>query len=73
MRCLGCGESANPENPQPSHCHACPPWRCDDCGQMDSTDNPCPCWISLKGMALADIKAVFARDTSPGPSLTIGP
>lgn len=24
--------------------------------------NPCGCWVSLEGMALADVKALFARD-----------
>jgi hypothetical protein len=60
--CLGCGVPAGTaaSNPVPSHCGHCPPWTCDDCGQPCSMADPCACWISLDGMALADIKALFA-------------
>jgi hypothetical protein len=50
------------------HCGKCPPWRCDDCGQMDSHAKPCPCWVSVEGIPLADLKALFAAsDLSLGP------
>lgn len=37
---------------------------CDYCGDpTPMTGDPCPkCWISLQGMALADMKALFAAD-----------
>lgn len=50
----------SPDGPVPDHCGSCPPWTCDECGQPCSMADPCACWISLEGMALADIKALFA-------------
>lgn len=76
--CKGCGTTANGPHGSPtdvapsSHCGNCPPWDCEWCGQLNDMLNPCSCWISLEGMALADIKALFASDESDGPSLSIG-
>lgn len=68
LTCLGCGATkpgptGTPTDIYPSeHCGECPPWRCGDCGEMSSASNLCSCWQSFDGMALADIKAVFAAD-----------
>ena len=61
-KCAGCGSAVgrDGECPQPTHCDACPPWTCDDCGGMDSMDNPCACWVSLGDLCLADLKGVLA-------------
>lgn len=71
--CLGCGRTAtgsqgDPTDLAPSqHCGECPPWRCEDCGEMCSATDPCPCWTSLDGLPLADIKGLLARaDMSVG-------
>ncbi len=58
--CLNCGAPSGDATLTPTHCGDCPPWRCEDCGQMDSMVAPCPCWISLDGMPLADIKGLLA-------------
>ena len=59
--CLNCGAASMPGMASPAHCGKCPPWRCEDCGEMDAPPpNSCSCWTALEGMALADIKAVFA-------------
>lgn len=58
--CRGCGAPSGPDTPVPDHCDQCPPWICDACGQFDSSAAPCPCWTPLDGMALADIKGLFA-------------
>jgi hypothetical protein len=61
--CSNCGtvyQELDPPGPPPSHCGACPPRLCDQCGEMDSHAQPCPCWVSLEGMPLADLKALFA-------------
>lgn len=71
IHCRGCGwrmASVWPEIPIPERCGHCPPWTCGDCEQPTSFADPCPCWVSLEGMALADIKAIFAND----PELAIG-
>ena len=68
LSCKGCGATkagptGTPSDIFPSeHCGDCPPWRCDDCGEMDSAANPCSCWICLTAMAPADAKALFAAD-----------
>ena len=53
---------------------------CNYCGKpvpaadMPNRGGPCTdCWTSLDGMALADIKALFAADESDGPQLSIDP
>lgn len=73
LRCLGCGRMeagvlGDPTDIAPStHCGKCPPWICEWCGVETSMTNPCSCWISLEGMPLADIKAIFAEaDLSVG-------
>lgn len=43
------------------HCGKCPPWRCEDCGQMSSSDKLCSCWIMFADLPFADVKALFAR------------
>ena len=60
--CKGCGRLRGHDDqiPTPDHCDKCPPWRCDKCGEMDSMASPCSCWVSLMGMPMADIKALFA-------------
>lgn len=58
--CQRCGHDHADDLPQRSACQHCPPWRCDGCGQMDSVDQSCACWISLEGMPRADIKALLA-------------
>lgn len=65
MMCKGCGMTMaelDPPGPDVEHCSDCPPWLCDQCGQMDSMQQHCPCWQSLDGMNLAELKAVFAAD-----------
>lgn len=56
--CSRCGTDAGSGVPRPNSCGSCFPVTCSDCGESD--DRYCSCWISLDGMALADIKAVFA-------------
>lgn len=62
--CEGCGTPSAPEDPTPAHCPSCPPEPCDECGGVNvwSTGEMCACWVSLEGMSLADIKAVFADE-----------
>lgn len=57
--CTRCGTDAGPDVPQPSACSNCSAVACATCG--DSDDRICPCWISLEGMARADIKAILTR------------
>ena len=60
--CRACGADVGIGNPQAEHCGKCPPWRCEDCGEMDAPPpNSCSCWVPLAGLALADIKSVFAK------------
>lgn len=71
--CRTCGTPSAPENPTPEHCGSCPPTVCEDCGETCywQTGDLCSCWTSLEGMALADLKALFADDCDgPGLSLT---
>ena len=75
--CDGCGATAvgpqgNPTDLGPSlHCNLCTPWVCESCGQRTSMNDPCPCWISLDGLPLADLKALFAHaDLSIDPRPT---
>lgn len=64
--CLGCGATAigpqgDPTDVAPAqHCGNCPPWICDDCHGPCSTGAMCPCWISLEGLPLADVKGLLA-------------
>jgi hypothetical protein len=68
LTCLNCGATKPEPDGTPtdlypsSHCGKCPPWKCEDCGEMSSAADLCSCWKSLDGIALADIKAVFAAD-----------
>lgn len=68
LACTGCGATkpgpdGTPTDLFPSaRCGECPPWTCGTCGLQCSATALCPCWISFDGMALADIKAVFAAD-----------
>ena len=43
-------------------CSDCPPQPCPNCKELDSWKEPCACTVSLKGMNLADLKAIFAKD-----------
>lgn len=49
-------------SPPSVQCQACPPQPCRWCGKPSSFEKECACWISLDGMPLADIKAIFAAD-----------
>jgi hypothetical protein len=60
--CRGCGAPATTDSPIPSMCQSCHPRHCVDCGLMDSLQSPCPCWVSVESMNLADLKALFSRD-----------
>jgi hypothetical protein len=68
LACTGCGATkpgptGDPSDLFPSaHCGGCPPWTCDTCGEMCSAVALCLCWISVDGMPLADVKAIFAGD-----------
>jgi hypothetical protein len=71
--CLNCGADAGDENPpNPTYCGQCPPWTCDGCGEPCSMADTCACYVSLDGMNLADLKALFADDCDgQGLSLTV--
>lgn len=72
--CLNCGADAGTENPpNPQHCGNCPPWRCDQCGEMCTPAALCSCWIDLSGLPLADVKALFTDDCDDGPQLSVDP
>ena len=70
--CKGCGavcghpkveghrQSTPAHHPPISGCPNCPPRKCDQCGEMDSADSHCACWISVEDIPLADLKALFA-------------
>lgn len=66
LTCTGCGATKSGPTGDPTdlfpstHCGDCPPWRCEDCGATTSSAKPCPCWVQLDGLPLADIKALFA-------------
>ncbi|MFF7476574.1 hypothetical protein [Streptomyces sp. NPDC008092] len=68
LACKGCGATKPEPDTTPTdlfpseHCGECPPWTCGDCGEQCSAAALCSCWIRFNGMALADIKAVFAAD-----------
>ena len=38
----------------------CPPTVCMDCGYPDSFVAPCPCWVTVDGLPVADVKALLA-------------
>lgn len=68
LTCLNCRATkpeptGTPTDFYPSeHCGECPPWCCEDCGQMSSADKLCSCWIVLADLPFADVKALFAAD-----------
>jgi hypothetical protein len=62
VNCQGCGSQLSDDLPFATRCGNCPPERCADCGDMDSMESPCKCWISVSDMPLADLKGLFARD-----------
>ena len=82
LDCEGCGDTKNSLTGDPTdlfpseHCGNCPPWKCPDCGEMDSAAKKCSCWIDLTTMAHADVKALFAEDgtfnVAPDGTLSIG-
>lgn len=43
-------------------CYDCPPQICPNCKELGSAKNPCSCTVKLENLALADIKAIFAKD-----------
>lgn len=58
--CTGCGHDDRvPATEQPPVASRC-------------TGLSCPCWLSFEGMALADIKAVFAADGTFSIDLVAG-
>lgn len=57
--CKRCGADAGAGNPEAEWCDRCPPLPCPDCGQPDN--RPCACFVDVRDMPLADLKAVFAR------------
>ena len=68
LDCAGCGAvkhgpTGDPTDVFPSQrCSQCPPWPCEDCGEMCSATALCSCWTDLTAMAHADVKALFAED-----------
>jgi hypothetical protein len=68
LSCRGCGRSkpeptGTPDDLFPTeHCDECPPWTCETCGETCSSKSLCSCWLSLEGLTLPDLKAVFAAD-----------
>lgn len=72
--CLNCGADVGDDNPpDPQHCGQCPPWECDQCGEVCSMRALCSCWIDITRMPLADVKALFAADECDGPQLSLDP
>lgn len=69
-RCGNCGTTlpwAADTRPPTVSCPACPPCACEDCGAVETHDEPCDCWRHLDGMTTADLKTLFALN-----NLTIG-
>jgi hypothetical protein len=66
LACKGCGRTkpgptGDPTDMFPSaNCGQCPPWRCEDCGEMCSAEALCSCWTRLEDLSFADVKAAFA-------------
>lgn len=64
--CTGCGSTKPEPNGTPTdfypaeHCGKCPPWACEECGEMSSAAEPCGCWVMLDTLPFADQKAIFA-------------
>jgi len=61
--CKNCGRNAEGV-PEADFCSKCPPRLCVDCGEMDSMADNCSCWVSIADMAPADVKAIFAADST---------
>jgi hypothetical protein len=65
--CTGCGAMKPEPDGSPSdfgpseHCGDCPPWLCEDCGEMCSLASLCPCWTPVDQLAHADLKAFLAE------------
>lgn len=66
--CTGCGRTEPyptglPWDLNPSeHCGKCPPWRCEDCGEMSAAHALCPCWARFDNLPMADIKGLLTLD-----------
>lgn len=60
--CNNCGQLLPEGHPIGDYCEKCPPHLCPDCGQMDSMETPCPCWVSVADIPFADLKGMFAQD-----------
>lgn len=66
LTCKNCGATKPGPDGTPtdfypsSHCGKCPPWRCDDCGEMCAAEALCSCWVRLEDLSFADVKAAFA-------------
>lgn len=71
VKCERCGTFAGYDVPDVCACTFCPAVACQECGDAD--DRWCSCWIDLRQMPLADVKALFARyEQGPG-ALSIDP
>jgi hypothetical protein len=71
-RLSGCAPWDGVSTPSAGHsldCE-CPPYTCNDCGQSRPQREPCACFVSLEGMNLADLKALFSDDED-GPGLSL--
>ena len=60
--CDNCGSQLPDGHPAANYCGKCPPHRCNDCGEMDSMQTPCKCWVDVADIPFADLKGMFARD-----------
>lgn len=62
-----CGDDCHlmtAEHPAANACSHCAPRTCETCGGVNdlATDRMCGCWIDLRTLAPADVKALFAAD-----------
>lgn len=52
------------DHPAAEQCSHCAPRRCEDCDGINdlANDRMCSCWIDLRDMPTADVKAMFVAD-----------